>query len=260
MSHLNENDLMEQFFKLSKKMRIYYVARTNEDGHNKHLGQGRILSLLKLKPQTTQKELSYLLDMRPQSLGELLSKLEKKGFITREPLENDRRVMSIQLTDTGLEAANENEKQDTKYTIFDILSEEEQTQFSSITQKLIDALDQDLPQNEEEFRHLIKKLRHHKGRGNGLRGFGSGADPRHFGPDQDFRGFGPSHEFREFGPRKGFRGFESDYDPRRFRHGHDFESYGFDHEYKSKSHHHPFDAHDKNEEKNPPQNDKDENS
>ena len=40
-------------------------------------GQGRVLAILKMQPEISQKELLYLLDMRPQSLGELLSKLEK---------------------------------------------------------------------------------------------------------------------------------------------------------------------------------------
>ena len=52
---------------------------------NPHRGQGRVLSILKLKPEITQKELTYLLDMSKQALGELLKKLENCGYITRTP-------------------------------------------------------------------------------------------------------------------------------------------------------------------------------
>ena len=57
--------------------------------------------MLKLKPEISQKELSDLLDMRPQSLGELLGKLERNGYITRTPSERDQRVLIIRLTDAG---------------------------------------------------------------------------------------------------------------------------------------------------------------
>ncbi|WP_052343791.1 hypothetical protein [Bacillus massiliigorillae] len=125
--------------------------------------------------------------------------------------------MSIELTEAGLEIANENEKQVSKYTVFDVLTDEEKTLYSEMTQKLIDALDQDLPQDEEAFVKLIKKLRNHRGgHGRGSRGFGPGRgfgrDPRSFGHERDFRGFGPG---------QGFRGFEG---------GHDFDERGFEHE------------------------------
>ena len=47
--------------------------------------------------------------MRPQSLGELLSKLEKNGYILRTPSETDRRVMNIKLTDEGIKATETTE-------------------------------------------------------------------------------------------------------------------------------------------------------
>jgi Transcriptional regulators len=66
-------------------------------------GQGRVLALLKMRPEISQKDLSYLLDIRPQSLGELLAKLERGGYITRTPSETDNRVMNIKLTEAGAE-------------------------------------------------------------------------------------------------------------------------------------------------------------
>lgn len=57
--------------------------------------------MLKLKLEITQKELTYLLDMSKQALGELLSKLEKAGYITRKPSEEDRRMIIITLTEKG---------------------------------------------------------------------------------------------------------------------------------------------------------------
>lgn len=35
----------------------------------RHIGQGRVLAILKLKPEISQRDLSYLLDMSKQSLA-----------------------------------------------------------------------------------------------------------------------------------------------------------------------------------------------
>ncbi|MBO0447834.1 MarR family transcriptional regulator [Enterococcus ureilyticus] len=164
---MEEQTLMEQFLSLQAMMQRYFMKRRREHGPfgNPHRGQGRVLNLLKLKPETTQKELSYLLDMRPQSLGELLVKLEKNGYISREPLESDRRVMVIRLTEAG-RAAAENSKQDEE-TIFDVLSESEQEEFKSIMSKLLEALEAEIPEAERDFRGPHMSGRH----GRRARGF-----------------------------------------------------------------------------------------
>ncbi|PEJ57755.1 hypothetical protein CN692_11750 [Bacillus sp. AFS002410] len=244
MSELNENDLIEQFFRLENQLRKYLIIKSRESGvlRNKLLGQGRILSLLKLKPKTTQKELSYLLDMRPQSLGELLGKLEKKGYLTREPLENDRRILSIQLTEAGLEAANENEKQQDKLHVFDILSDEEKFSFSEITLKLLDALEQELSQNDGEYRRvrshdeseLVQRLRGSRDehplrrfkREHSLRSARHEHESREFESGQDQRGFEQEHDQRGVGPRHGRDGFRTGRDPRGFGPGESPRGYG----------------------------------
>lgn len=48
---------------------------------------------------------------RSQSLGELLAKLERSGYITRSPSEADRRVIGIHLTDAGKKASSLEEQQ-----------------------------------------------------------------------------------------------------------------------------------------------------
>jgi DNA-binding MarR family transcriptional regulator len=107
-------------------------------------GQGRLLTLLKAKPVTTQKELSFLLDMRQQSLSELLSKLEEKGFITREKSEEDARVMMIKLTDAGKQAAPDLTDIDPNEDVFDCLSDEEKDQFGEYIVKVTKSLEQKL--------------------------------------------------------------------------------------------------------------------
>lgn len=113
-------------------------------------GQGRVLTILKMQPEISQKELSYLLDMRPQSLGELLSKLERKGFILRTPSEGDRRVMNIKLTKEGMEAINTPEQEFSFDSVFDCLNEEEQKNLSNYLERMIKTLESQLDDEQLE--------------------------------------------------------------------------------------------------------------
>ena len=64
-------------------------------------GQGRILSALRQMHSIPQKELGYILDLRPQSLGELLKKLEENGYIIRYCAKEDKRALIVELTEKG---------------------------------------------------------------------------------------------------------------------------------------------------------------
>ncbi len=113
-------------------------------------GQGRILSILKMKPEISQKDLSYLLEMRPQSLGELLSKLEIKGYISRTPSETDRRVMNIKLTKEGEEATISTEQEFSFDKIFECLKEEEQQNLSNYLDRIIHTLELQIKEEQPD--------------------------------------------------------------------------------------------------------------
>ncbi|AXI30354.1 MarR family transcriptional regulator [Priestia megaterium] len=185
--YLHEQDLIDQFFRFQRQLaryqRYYFISRRDPGAlGDQHRGQGRILKLLKLQPKTTQKELSYLLDMRPQSIGELLSKLERKGYIVRTPSEKDRRVLSVELTEAGLEAIEVTEEQNNNSGIFDVLSEEEQNTLSTLMQKLNTYLDEEVLKQGHDEGQKFRRL-------------------------DDLRGFGPHHRFFGGDPDHGPRGF-----------------------------------------------------
>ncbi len=99
-------------------------------------GQGRVLAMLKIQPEITTKDLSYLLGIRQQSLNELLNKLEKSGYVERRPSEADRRVMVVHLTEKGervQQPASDYEE------ILGCLSQEELQQFRSYLERIIAA-------------------------------------------------------------------------------------------------------------------------
>lgn len=148
----NKADLYEQFSRLEWLVRRYQLKSLREFGPmaNPHKGQGRILALLRRSPEISQKELSAILDIRSQSLGELLMKLERSGFITRTPSEEDRRVMVIRLTESGKKAASESSVQPEEDLIFGCLKEEEQTLLGQFFEKIINDLE--VKFSDEDFR------------------------------------------------------------------------------------------------------------
>ena len=62
-----------------------------------------ILSILAGREALSQRELQQMLGVQPGSLSEILTKLERKGLITREKAE-DRRGNLLRITDAGREA------------------------------------------------------------------------------------------------------------------------------------------------------------
>lgn len=162
--------------------------------HNPHRGQGRVLAILKLKPEISQKELTYLLNMSKQSLAELLAKLEKNGYITREPSTDDPRSKTIRLTEEGAKAAGDVD--DTVYDaarVLDCLNDEELGHLSDYLARIITRYEEQFPDDDyEERRRMMEQFMSQHGHGHG-RGFDSRSDFRrdmggHFGG-----GFGGGH-------------------------------------------------------------------
>jgi len=104
-------------------------------------GQGRVLAVLKMKPEISMKDLSFLLAIRHQSLNELLSKLERNGYITRTPSETDKRSIMIRLTEKG---KNERHMDMDFGGLFGGLNEEEQAAFGDYLDRVIAALEERL--------------------------------------------------------------------------------------------------------------------
>lgn len=138
----DRHDLYGQLVRLEWLLRRYRLQNYREYGPmaDPHRGQGRVLALLKLKPDISQKELSNILDIRSQSLGELLAKLERSGYIARTPSEADRRVIEIHLTDAGKKASNLEEQRPDNNELFGCLNEKEQDTLYGYLTRVIDDL------------------------------------------------------------------------------------------------------------------------
>ena len=101
-----------------------------------HRGTRRVLRLLDLGGGSlSQRELTELMGVMPGSLSELLGKMELRGLITRIRLEEDRRKVTVSLTETGKEKAAERGHRD----IFAALDESEKEQLKALLKKLTEA-------------------------------------------------------------------------------------------------------------------------
>lgn len=189
----NKSELLEQLIRLEWLLRYRHMQTHRERGPmgDPHRGQGRILALLKLQPEIGQKELSTILDIRSQSLGELLAKLERQGYITRIASEADHRAMDIRLTEAGKAASEQAPESPDADSLFGCLSEAEQATFGGYLGRLIASWEGQLSAEGADF------AAGHEGRGGGFGrrgGFpGHGGDPRRDPRHPPFggRGFGP---------------------------------------------------------------------
>lgn len=143
---MNEKEvvLMEQFMRLHWLIPryVHQCHKTSDPFANSYSGQGRVLRLMQRKQKATQKELAEILGMRSQSLGELLGKLEKKGYILRSQSKTDKRVVEITLTELGKTARPEVNNGEFNYEIFSCFSDEEQEQLYDYFSRMIAHLEQ----------------------------------------------------------------------------------------------------------------------
>lgn len=157
-------ELYEKLTQLQWLLHRNHMMRHAEHGPfaDASRGQGRVLAMLKLQPEISTKDLSYLLGIRVASLNELLGKLERNGYVTRVPAESDKRVMLIRLTDKG---AQQQPSGPDYSGIFDCLNEQEQQAFGEYLDRVIAALEERVgaEPNEAELKRWQQAARSRMG-------------------------------------------------------------------------------------------------
>jgi len=110
-------------------------------------GQVRALSLIAMQEGITQKDLAFLLGIRPQSAGEMLTKLEACGLIERRKSEADARAIQLYLTEDGRVHAQEIDRMRKVVAedVFSVLTDDEKEQLAAILGKLQTELDKYRP-------------------------------------------------------------------------------------------------------------------
>lgn len=89
-----------------------------------------ICHIAKRGGQMTQQELGACFELKPGSLSEVLNKMETAGLIERKRNPEDRRQLTIRLTEAGVEQARLEQENRTAFRsqAFTCLSEEEKHQ------------------------------------------------------------------------------------------------------------------------------------
>ena len=159
------NGQLQQLQMLMHRTMFYHYGKA----YNPHRGQGRVLAILKMKPAISQKELTHLLNMSKQSVAELLAKLEKGGYIIRKQSEDDKRVMTIQLTEKGEKAVGDTEDSGMDaLKVLDCLNEEELSAFSDYLERIIKQYEKQFPDEDfEQRRKYMEKFMSSYGHGFG---------------------------------------------------------------------------------------------
>lgn len=119
---------------------------------------GRLLTCAAENPGVSSRELCEILDLRPSSLSEILSRAESEGLLKRAVDENDRRIQRVTLAEKGEKLVEEMEAariEDARKKTA-CLTDEEKMQYIAICNKLsehIERLCLDLPEGMRGPRH-----------------------------------------------------------------------------------------------------------
>ncbi|WP_455644862.1 MarR family winged helix-turn-helix transcriptional regulator [Methanosphaera sp.] len=117
-------------------------------------GQGRVIAVLQMKDEICTKDLSKILGIRVSSLNEILNKLEKKGFITKESSCDDKRILLIKLTKKG----HDYEFKQQDESVFDCLESNEKDKLDMYLDKIIRELNRDFRnKNPKKYDKLIRE-------------------------------------------------------------------------------------------------------
>lgn len=118
-------------------------------------GRGRVLALLKHQDGVSTKDMATVMGIRVSSLNEVLSKMEKEGYVERTPSPDDRRVMLVWLTDKGKAVQLPN--QNLPSLLFGSLTQSAQNQMSVYFEQMISALQDDLENEGENVKEARDK-------------------------------------------------------------------------------------------------------
>lgn len=167
MSKIDLNDLYNTLHRLNRQMHRTIHEEMHERIHGKggfHHGQANLLTIVLKNNGASQRDLAELLDVRPSSMTEMLTKMEQSDLVLRKQDENDQRIMHIYLTEKGKKIAEQITQTTNSLTesLFSGLTETEKEQMLAITKKLCKSLEEmDKPNAGIHQRHGNSGHEHH---------------------------------------------------------------------------------------------------
>jgi DNA-binding MarR family transcriptional regulator len=119
-------------------------------------GQGKILLLLSQESELREKEIAQELNMSPQSVGEFVNKLQKRNMVRVFKSEKDKRIKLVSITDEGLTAINNIDKDVPSF--IKVLSDEELESLERIYDKMIDNMYSKINENSSNTINKIHQF------------------------------------------------------------------------------------------------------
>ena len=133
--------LMEQIFRLYAVLRRGPGLGGEGEKGGRPSAQNRILLMLSESDGISQRDMTTLLQLRPQSVSETLGKLVSAGLVERRQSSRDKRIFNIFLTDEGRDRVTEliENRPDFAALFLAPLTDEEKAQLTELLTKLTGA-------------------------------------------------------------------------------------------------------------------------
>jgi len=114
-------------------------------------GRGRIMGTLRDHGPMSQSRLAELLEIRPQSLSELIVRMEEDGLVSRAQSGEDRRQLIVSLTEAGSRRVSDFREAHRRHAsqFLSPLTDEEKTTLCALLKKLTDAPRPTLPKDRD---------------------------------------------------------------------------------------------------------------
>ena len=135
----SRQELLLKLAELQRAIQKWHNALRRQTGDiaaNPITGQGRVLSVLAEAGDMPQRAMSSRLGITPQSLGEMLVKLERAGYIQREATGAGAHTLSVSISDAGRECVDKHGDID----CFTDFTDEEIQQFADFIDRAIEDL------------------------------------------------------------------------------------------------------------------------
>ncbi len=133
---MNDSELMKRLMRTCASARR--KPKHTECGVHKKRGFGHLLDLLRESDGLSQQQIANALGIRPQSVSEAISILEKRGLIRKEKCPTDKRKTLIWITQAGIERREDVAVQRRLHAenFFSSLTQEEKESLGRLLEKL----------------------------------------------------------------------------------------------------------------------------
>lgn len=119
-------------------------------------GQGKILLALSDEDHLSQRQLAKQLSMSPQSIGEFVNKLAKRGLVKLEKSTKDKRITLVSITSDGEHEIESAAQEVPKFVM--TLSNAEMDQLAKLLNKITEAMYSDIDEADPTLATKFHKL------------------------------------------------------------------------------------------------------